>query len=92
MRQALDDATASLITCGCGTSRSAARVDSFVANSETVARRIRRYYGVNSIVIHPPVDTVLFQSPHPSELEDYYLMAGELVSYKRPDLAVRAFQ
>lgn len=70
---------------------SAKRVDSFVANSATVARRISRYYGVDSTVIHPPVDTEAFSIAAPSELEDYYLMAGELVSYKRPDLAVRAF-
>jgi glycosyltransferase involved in cell wall biosynthesis len=70
---------------------SAARVDSFVANSATVARRIHRYYGANSVVIHPPVDTDAFSIAAASELDDYYLMAGELVSYKRPDLAVRAF-
>lgn len=70
---------------------SAARVDSFVANSATVARRIHRYYGADSVVIHPPVDTNAFSIAAPLELEDYYLMAGELVSYKRPDLAVRAF-
>src|SRR6266478_9129835 len=70
---------------------SAARVDSFVANSATVARRIRRYYGVDSAVVHPPVDTAAFAAVPSSELGDHYLMAGELVSYKRPDLAVRAF-
>jgi glycosyltransferase involved in cell wall biosynthesis len=70
---------------------SAARVDSFVANSATVARRIHRYYGADAVVIHPPVDTGAFSIAAPSELGDYYLMAGELVSYKRPDLAVRAF-
>jgi glycosyltransferase involved in cell wall biosynthesis len=70
---------------------SAARVDSFVANSATVARRIHRYYGANSVVIHPPVDTDAYSIAAASELGDYYLMAGELVSYKRPDLAVRAF-
>ena len=70
---------------------SAARVDSFVANSATVARRIHRYYGTESTVIHPPVDTDAFSIAEPSELEGYFLMAGELVSYKRPDLAVRAF-
>jgi glycosyltransferase involved in cell wall biosynthesis len=70
---------------------SAARVDSFVANSATVARRIHRYYGAPSVVIHPPVDTAAFSIAAPSELGDYYLMAGELVSYKRPDLAVQAF-
>jgi glycosyltransferase involved in cell wall biosynthesis len=70
---------------------SAARVDSFVANSATVASRIQRYYRRNSVVIHPPVDTDAFSIAAPSDLGDYYLMAGELVSYKRPDLAVRAF-
>src|SRR5467141_3193266 len=69
---------------------SAARVDSFVANSATVATRIYRYYGAPSVVIHPPVDTGAFSIAPPSELGDYYLMAGELVSYKRPDLAVLA--
>jgi glycosyltransferase involved in cell wall biosynthesis len=70
---------------------SAARVDSFVANSTTVARRIHRYYGADSVVIHPPVDVNAFSAVAPSELGDFYLMAGELVSYKRPDLAVQAF-
>jgi glycosyltransferase involved in cell wall biosynthesis len=70
---------------------SAMRVDSFVANSATVARRIHRCYGADSVVIHPPVDTNAFSIAAASELGDYYLMAGELVSYKRPDLAVRAF-
>jgi glycosyltransferase involved in cell wall biosynthesis len=70
---------------------SAARVDSFVANSATVAKRIHRYYGSESVVIHPPVDTDSFSIADSSELKDYYLMAGELVAYKRPDLAVRAF-
>jgi glycosyltransferase involved in cell wall biosynthesis len=70
---------------------SSQRVDSFVANSETVAKRIQRYYGAKSTVIHPPVDTGAFSIAPPSEVGNYYLMAGELVSYKRPDLAVRAF-
>jgi glycosyltransferase involved in cell wall biosynthesis len=70
---------------------SAARVDSFVANSATVARRIRRYYRADSVVIHPPVDTNAFSVAPPAELGDYYLMVGELVSYKRADLAVHAF-
>jgi glycosyltransferase involved in cell wall biosynthesis len=70
---------------------SAARVDSFVANSATVARRIQRYYRRDSVVIHPPVDTDAFSIAAPLDLSDYYLMAEELVSYKRPDLAVRAF-
>ncbi|MBX9741366.1 MAG: glycosyltransferase [Beijerinckiaceae bacterium] len=68
---------------------SSARVHKFVANSETVANRIYTYYRRGSEVIHPPVDVDDF-SPA-AELGDFYLMAGELVRYKRPDLAVEAF-
>jgi glycosyltransferase involved in cell wall biosynthesis len=69
----------------------AQRVDSFVANSATVARRIRRYYGMGATIIHPPVDTEAFSPVEPSQIGDYYLMVGELVPYKKPDIAVRAF-
>lgn len=69
----------------------AARVDSFVANSMTVSRRIRRYYGADSTVIYPPVDTDAYHQADPSQMGNFYLMAGELVRYKRPDLAVQAF-
>jgi glycosyltransferase involved in cell wall biosynthesis len=67
------------------------RVDDFVANSTTVAHRIKSYYRRDAAVIHPPVDTTSFRPVPASELGDYYLMAGELVSYKRPELAVEAF-
>jgi glycosyltransferase involved in cell wall biosynthesis len=70
---------------------SASRVDHFVANSKTVARRIQSYYRREADVIFPPVDTAEFGIADAAELEDYYLMVGELVSYKRPDLAVEAF-
>jgi glycosyltransferase involved in cell wall biosynthesis len=70
---------------------SSLRVDRFIANSRAVASRIYRYYGVNSEVIYPPVDVDAFSIAPVAELADYYLMVGELVSYKRPDLAVRAF-
>ncbi|MCM2293286.1 glycosyltransferase [Allorhizobium sp. BGMRC 0089] len=69
----------------------AQRVDAFAANSHTVAARIRRYYRRPSTIIHPPVDTVGFQPVPSSEIGDYYLMAGELVAYKRPDIAIEAF-
>lgn len=69
--------------------QAAQRVDHFVAISREVQARIRRYYGRDSVVIHPPVDTGRFQ-PAPTP-EDYYLIASRLVPYKRIDLAVRAF-
>ncbi|MEN3791629.1 glycosyltransferase [Fulvimarina sp. MAC3] len=68
---------------------SAARVDHFVANSNHVARRIRRYWRRNAEVIYPPVAVDHF-TPGTAK-SDFYLVAGQLVSYKRVDLAVRAF-
>nr|WP_254803893.1 glycosyltransferase [Methylobacterium sp.]USU34677.1 glycosyltransferase [Methylobacterium sp.] len=70
---------------------SAARVDSFIANSRTVERRIRKYYRREARVVNPPVDVSSFEIVEPAEIGDYYLMVGELVRYKRPDLAVRTF-
>ena len=68
---------------------SSARVDRLAANSEFVRRRIAKVWGRESEVIHPPVDTSLFTPS--TEIEDYYLWVGAMVSYKRPDLAVDAF-
>jgi glycosyltransferase involved in cell wall biosynthesis len=67
------------------------RLDRFIANSATVAARIEKYYRRDATVIYPPVNVELFESVAPGEVEDYYLMAGELVAYKRPELAVDAF-
>ncbi|MBD3413594.1 MAG: glycosyltransferase [Candidatus Aminicenantes bacterium] len=68
---------------------SSQRVDHFIANSKTVAQRIRKYYGRNSDVINPPVNTDFFQPG--SQTKDYYLIVSALVPYKRIDLAVEAF-
>lgn len=68
---------------------SAARVDRFVANSSFVRARIRRVYGRDADVIHPPVDLETY-SPIPAPGRDYYLCVSELVGYKRVDLAIEA--
>ncbi|VXC91788.1 Glycosyltransferase involved in cell wall bisynthesis [Oceanicaulis sp. 350] len=70
---------------------SAARVDHFIANSNHVAKRIEKYWRREASVVHPPVAVEDFSPVPDSELGDFYLMAGELRSYKRPDLAVEAF-
>ena len=65
---------------------SAGRVDYFVANSQFIASRIRKYYGRESRVIHPPVEIAAgYTDTVPG---DYYLTVGRLVDYKRFDLAV----
>lgn len=68
---------------------SSARVDHFIANSKNVANRIAKRYRRKALVVHPPVDVGAFQPA--TELGDYYLVVGQLVPYKRADLAVAAF-
>lgn len=69
--------------------KSAESVDQFVANSAFVAERIKRIYGRDSIVVHPPVD-VAFWGNEEHKQGDYYLFVGAPVKYKRLDLAVAA--
>ena len=69
--------------------RAAQRVAHFVAISREVQARIRRYYGRESVIIYPPVETGRFR-PSPTH-DDYYLIVSRLVPYKRIDLAVEAF-
>ena len=66
--------------------KSAESVDEFVANSGFVAERIRRLYGRESTVVHPPVDAAFFGDCERGG-GDYYLFAGAPVKYKRLDLA-----
>ena len=66
------------------------RVDHFIANSRTVATRIRRFWRRDSVVVHPPVDLERF-AVDPAPPDHAYLFASQLVGYKRADIAVRAF-
>lgn len=67
----------------------AQRVDKFIANSEFVARRIKKYYRRNAEVIYPPVETTKFSiSP---DVDDYFLVVSRLRPYKRVDLVIEAF-
>jgi glycosyltransferase involved in cell wall biosynthesis len=63
-------------------------VHRFVAISRHIADRIRRAYDRPADVIYPPVDVRRFEVAEPAE--DYYLVVGALVPYKRVDLAVGA--
>ena len=67
----------------------ARRVDHFVAISRAVQARIARHYGRPAHIIYPPVDTSAFAPS--DEVDDYYLILGRLVPYRRIDLAVEAF-
>jgi len=69
----------------------ALRVDRFICNSNFVADRIRKYYRKNPKVIYPPVETDRFFISDKTEKKDYFLMVGRLMSYKRFDIAIQAF-
>ncbi|TKJ28906.1 MAG: glycosyl transferase [Chloroflexi bacterium B3_Chlor] len=65
------------------------RVEHFVAISETVRQRIKKFYRRDALVIHPPVDVRGFQVRESHD--DYFLIVSRLIPYKRIDLAVQAF-
>ncbi len=67
----------------------AGRVDRFLANSQYVAGRIRRYYNRGSTVVYPPVDTEFYR-PAAGPPEPGFLIVSALVPYKRVDVAVEA--
>jgi glycosyltransferase involved in cell wall biosynthesis len=65
------------------------RVDSFIANSREVQKRIKKYYERTSTVIYPPVDTTKF-TPRANP-DNFFLTGGRLVPYKRFDLTIKTF-
>jgi glycosyltransferase involved in cell wall biosynthesis len=67
----------------------AIRPDVYVANSNHVAGRIRKHYRRDAVVVHPPVD-VERHLYRPRNTQDYYLVLGRIVPYKKVDLAVGA--
>ncbi len=69
---------------------SSQRVDSFVAISQAVARRVKKYYGREAEVIHPPVDTARFRVGRGEG--GYYLIVSAFAPYKRLDLALESFK
>ena len=68
---------------------SADRPDEYIANSKFVAGRIRKYYRKNSTVINPPIDIQKFRLDE--KKENYFLMVGRLMTYKRFDIVIEAF-
>ena len=65
-------------------------ITSIVANSTSVAARIKRHWQRDAQVVHPPVN-IDFYTPDDSEARgEFFLLAGRMVSYKRPDVAIRA--
>ena len=65
------------------------RVDHFIAISQNIRKRIAKVYRRDSTIIYPPVDTSRFKPTN--RVEDYYLIVGRLVPYRRIDILIEAF-
>jgi glycosyltransferase involved in cell wall biosynthesis len=67
--------------------RASRGVDLYIANSQLTRERIRRYYGRESTVVHPPVETHRFAVGTPG---DALLVVSEIVRHKRLEVALEA--
>lgn len=71
--------------------RTTSGVDHLIANSSFVQERIRDFWGRESTVIHPFVETARFQERLEEPKVNSYLVVSAMAPYKRIDLAVEAF-
>ena len=67
---------------------SSKRPDHYIANSNFVKNKIKKYYKQKSHIIYPPLNFDKFYITKP---KDYFLLVGRMVPYKRFDLAIMAF-
>ena len=65
------------------------RPDRYLANSDHVARRLKKYYQADADVLYPPVDVDRYY-PY-EEADDYFLIISALTPFKKIDLAISAF-
>ena len=71
--------------------KAAQRPDYFIANSSHIQAEIKKYYGRQAEVIHPPVDVERFKKRGVESGERRgFLVVGRQIPYKRIDLAVAA--
>lgn len=82
----------------------AQRPDTFIAISKEVQKRIKKYYGRDSELVYPPVETAFSSLASSVQLTNkklnatkldakrssYFLIVSRLVPYKRIDIAINA--
>lgn len=67
-------------------------VTHYIANSENVATRVKKYYNRDSSVVYPPIASSLSNRPLVHDAKrDVFLSFGAITPYKRIDLLVEAF-
>lgn len=69
----------------------AKRVDYFLANSNYIAARIKKYYQRDAEVVYPPVNLTDFKLNSEIKKTDNYLFVSRLVNYKKCDLVIQTF-
>ncbi|MEK7154991.1 MAG: glycosyltransferase [Patescibacteria group bacterium] len=71
------------------------RPDAYIAISKTVQSRIKKYYGLDSQVIYPPVDVEVFSQPATMNYKlitnNFFLYVGRLVAYKQAEVLIEIF-
>ena len=72
------------------------RVDFYIANSQNIARKIKKAYGRENTVVYPFANTNFFT---PAKIhnwglreQNYYLVVTRLVKWKKIDIAIKATQ
>lgn len=77
--------------------KAAIKPDLMVGISQTVAGRIKKYYGRRAEIIYPPVKINSKRLQRPageiriSKYKEYFLVVSRLVPYKKVDLVIEAF-
>ncbi len=67
------------------------RIHKIVGNSAYIASRMKKYYGVETDVLYPPVRQLSTESTI-GDMGDYYLVLSVLSRYKNIDIAIEAFK
>ncbi len=62
----------------------------YLAISEEVKKRIKKYYYKDSLVLYPPLTPFRKIKEEKHHLSGYFLVVSRLVSYKRVDIAIKA--
>jgi glycosyltransferase involved in cell wall biosynthesis len=67
------------------------RPDKIVAISNYIRKRTIKYYRRETDIIYPPVSSTLYQPVSSDKIEDYFLIVGRQIDYKRTDIVIKAF-
>ena len=66
-------------------------VTQFISNSKYITRRIKKFYGRDSITIYPGIDTEIFAQNEAIKKQNYFLVVSTLAKYKNIDVIIKTF-